>query len=182
MTDGSVDATQDGGSPPDATSSTGAQAGNSTISGGRIMVSTRDLIDKTIAAFNAHDRGKMAELTANNCVIFAPGGIQAKGKEESVAFNTSWIDAFPDARINVEKVHIDGEVAVEEGVFTGTHNGVFRTPAGDIPATHKKVRGEYVGVNEFQNGKLVRQTLMFDRLQLLEQLGLVPLPATAGRA
>jgi steroid delta-isomerase-like uncharacterized protein len=146
------------------------------------MGNTRDLADKAIAAFNAHDRGKMVELTADNCVATAPGGMHARGREECVAFNTAWIEAFPDARIEVEKVHTDGDVAIVEGVFTGTHNGVFRTPAGDIPATRRKVRGEYVGINEFRDGKLVRQSLMYDRVQLLEQLGLAPVPAVAGRA
>ena len=73
-------------------------------------------------------------------------------------------------------------MAIGEGVFTGTHKGTLRTPAGDIPATQAKVRGEYVGINEFRNGKVVRQSLMFDRLQLMEQLGLAPVRVTAGRS
>jgi hypothetical protein len=33
----------------------------------------------------------------------------------------------------------------------------------------------------YRNGRQVSANLMFDRLQLLEQLGLVPAPATATR-
>jgi predicted ester cyclase len=146
------------------------------------MASTRELFDKITAAFNAHDRGKMADLTADTCVASGPGGMRVKGKQECLDFNMVWIDAFPDALVEVEKVHIDGDVAVDEGVFTGTHTGVFRTPMGDVPPTQKKVRGEYIGVTEFRDGKVVRQSLMFDRLQLMEQLGLAPAPAAAGRA
>jgi predicted ester cyclase len=146
------------------------------------MASTRELFDKVTAAFNAHDRNKMAELTADTCVASGPGGMQAKGKQEVLEFNNVWLDAFPDARVEVEKIYVDGDVATEEGIFTGTHTGIFRTPMGDVPPTQKKVRGEYLGVNEFRDGKLVRQRLMFDRQQLMEQLGLAPAPAAAGRA
>ena len=146
------------------------------------MASTRELFDKATAAFNNNDRGKMAELTADNCVATGPGGMRATGKQEVIEFNTVWLDAFPDAHVDIEKVHIDGAVAVDEGIFTGTHTGIFRTPMGDVPPTQKKVRGEYVGVTEFRDGKVVRQSLMFDRLQLMEQLGLAPAPAAAATA
>jgi predicted ester cyclase len=146
------------------------------------MASTRELFDKATAAFNANDRGTMADLTADTSVATGPGGMRATGKQEVLEFNNVWLDAFPDAHVEVEKVHIDGGVAVDEGTFTGTHTGVFRTPMGDVPPTQKKVRGEYIGVSEFRDGKLVRQSLMFDRLQLMEQLGLAPAPAAAARA
>ena len=146
------------------------------------MPSTRELFDKATGAFNSHDRDAMAALTADDAVSFGPGGMRAEGKAGVLDFNFTWLDAFPDAHVEIDRTYIDGDVAIEEGVFTGTHTGVFRTPMGDIPATGKSVRGEYIGVNEFRDGKLVRQLLLFDRLQLMEQLGLVPATAAAGTA
>jgi predicted ester cyclase len=146
------------------------------------VTSTRELFDRATTAFNAHDRARLADLTADNCVASGPGGMQAKGKQECVRFTEVWLNAFPDAHTEVNRVYIDGDVAIDEGIFTGTHKGVFSTPTGDIPATQRKVAGEYVGVNEFRNGKLVRQNLIFDRMQLMEQLGLAPTPVGAGRS
>ena len=144
------------------------------------MATTRELFEQVTKAFNAHDRDAMAALTAEDAESFGPGGMTAKGKQAVLEFNIVWLDAFPDARVEVGKTYIDGDVAIEEGVFTGTHTGVFRTPMGDIPPTNKSVRGEYVGINEFRDGKVIRQLLAFDRLQLMEQLGLVPEAAGAG--
>jgi ketosteroid isomerase-like protein len=63
------------------------------------------------------------------------------------------------------------------GTFTGTHNGVLRSPAGDIPPTGRPVTADYIQVLRFRDGKHASFSLMYDRLQMLEQLGLIPAPA-----
>ena len=47
---------------------------------------------------------------------------------------------------------------------------------GDIPPTGRSVRLDYIRVIRFRNGKHVSFNLMFDRLLMLEQLGLIPAP------
>jgi len=95
------------------------------------------------------------------------------------AFFESWFGAFPDAHVEVHDVHVLGDIAVEEGTFTGTHDGVLQSPAGAIPPTGRPVRVDYVQVLRFRDGRHVSFNLMFDRLLMLEQLGLVPAPAPA---
>src|SRR6266540_1589163 len=67
-----------------------------------------------------------------------------------------------------------GDVAVEEGTFTGTHNGILKSPMGDVPPTGRPVKIAYIQVLRFRDGKHVSFNLMFDRLSMLEQLGLIP--------
>ena len=105
--------------------------------------------------------------------------MRGEGKEACVAFFGSWFAAFPDTRVDVHDLHIVGDLAVEEGTFTGTHDGILHTPTGDIPPTGRPVRIEYLQVLRFRDGKHVSFNLMFDRLQMLEQLGLAPEPAHA---
>jgi ketosteroid isomerase-like protein len=45
---------------------------------------------------------------------------------------------------------------------------------GDIPPTGRSVEVDYIQVLRFRDGKHVSFNLMFDRLTMLEQLGLVP--------
>jgi len=106
--------------------------------------------------------------------------VRGEGKEACAAFFGSWFAAFPDAHVDVHGVHIIDEVAVEEGTFTGTHNGVLHAPAGDIPPTGLPVKVDYIQVLRIRDGKHVSFHLMFDRLLMLEQLGLVPAPSEAG--
>ena len=70
--------------------------------------------------------------------------------------------------------------SVEEGTFSGTHDGVLHTPTGDIPPTGRAVRLDYIQVLRFRDGKHASFNLMFDRLLMLEQLGLLPAEAPAG--
>jgi ketosteroid isomerase-like protein len=50
---------------------------------------------------------------------------------------------------------------------------------GDISPTGRSVEVDYIHVLRFRDGKHVSFNLMFDRLMMLEQLGLVPTPAAA---
>ena len=71
-------------------------------------------------------------------------------------------------------------MAVEEGTFSGTHRRVLRTPTGDVPPTGRAVRVPYLQVLRFRDGKHTSFNLMFDRLLMLEQLGLVSHPHRSG--
>jgi hypothetical protein len=51
---------------------------------------------------------------------------------------------------------------------------------GDIPPTGRSIAVDYVHVLRYRDGMHVSFNLMFDRLMMLEQLGLVPTPALAG--
>jgi predicted ester cyclase len=45
---------------------------------------------------------------------------------------------------------------------------------GDISPTGRRVQAEYINVITVERGRVVRQRLILDRLDLLDQLGLVP--------
>jgi ketosteroid isomerase-like protein len=82
--------------------------------------------------------------------------------------------------VEVHRLHVIDDVAVEEGTFTGTHGGVLRSPMGDVPPTGRSVSVDYIQVLRFRDGKHSSFNLMFDRLLMLEQLGLIPAPALDG--
>ncbi len=144
-------------------------------SGGALT--TREAFERGTDTFNAHDMKGFAEVLADDVVFQAPGGVNGKGKAECVEFFGSWFVAFPDAHVDVDNVHILDDVAVEEGTFRGTHNGVLRGPMGDVPPTGRSVTVRYVHVLRFREGKHISFHLIFDRLAMLEQLGLVAAPA-----
>ena len=144
-----------------------------------MTMTAREAFEKGTATFNAHDLDGFKEVLADDVVFKAPGGMHGEGKTACAAFFGSWFAAFPNARVEVEAVHIVDDVAVEEGTFKGTQNGVLHGPMGDIPPTGRCVEVDYIQVLRFRDGKHVSFNLMFDRLTMLEQLGLVPTSAVA---
>lgn len=139
-----------------------------------MAMTTRDAFEKGTETFNAHDLAGFAEVLADDVVFRAPGGMQGKGKAACVAFYGGWIEAFPDAHVEVTGLHIINEVAVEEGIFTGTQDGVLHSPTGDVPPTGRAVRLDYIQVLRLRDGTHVSFNLTFDRLAMLEQLGCAP--------
>ena len=144
-----------------------------------MTMTTQQAFEVGTAAFNAHDFDAFAAVLADDVRFEAPGGARLSGKEACVAFYRGWTGTFPDAHVDVDAVHyVDDRLIVEEGTFSGTHDGALRTPGGDIPATGRTVNVPYIHVLRFRDGKHVFFGLMFDRLQMLEQLGIVPAPAS----
>jgi ketosteroid isomerase-like protein len=144
-----------------------------------MTMTTREAFERGTDTFNAHDIDGFAEVLADDVVFTAPGGIRGQGKLGCVEFYGGWLSAFPDGHVEIHDVHFIDDVAVEEGTFTGTHDGVLHNPAGDIPPTGRSASLDYIQVLRFREGKHVSFNLMFDRLLMLEQLGLIPAPATA---
>ena len=141
-----------------------------------MTITPREAFERGTDTFNAHDIDGFAAVVADDVVFQAPGGMRGDGKPACVEFFGSWFSAFPDFHVEVHHVHFIDDLAVEEGTYRGTHDGVLHTPAGDIPPTGRAVTGEYVQVLRFRDGKHTSFNLMFDRLQMLEQLGVIPAP------
>ncbi len=145
-----------------------------------MTMTIRGAFEKGTDTFNAHDIDAFADVLADDVIFVAPGGMRGEGKPACAEFYGGWLAAFPDAHVEVHDLHIIDDVAVEEGTFTGTQDGVLHGPTGDIPPTGRVVSLDYIQVLRFRDGKHVSFNLMFDRLLMLGQLGLIPTPASAG--
>ena len=142
-----------------------------------MAMTVREAFQKGTDTFNDHDIDGFASVLADDVIYHAPGSMTGHGKAATAQFFASWFGAFPDAHVEVHVVHITGDVAVEQGIFTGTHQGVLRTPAGDIPPTGRPVAVDYVHMLRYRDGLHISFSLMYDRLQMLDQLGLLSAPA-----
>jgi predicted ester cyclase len=135
----------------------------------------RELFDKGTDAFNRHDVQGFTAQMAGDVTLMAPGvGGELKGKAAVSAFYQGWLDAFPDAKVEIDAVQVLDDMAIEEGHFVGTHRGTLHTASGDLPATGRKVRGDYMQIVRFRGDQIASFHLVFDRMDLFEQLGLAP--------
>ncbi len=134
----------------------------------------KEVFEKGTDAFNQHDVKGFAATMADDVRTRAPGIDELKGKQAVTAFYKGWMDAFPDSRVEITAAHVLDDVVIEEGVFTGTHRGTLSGPGGDLPPTGRSVRVEYIQVLQFRGDKVTSFHLSFDRLAMLEQLGVAP--------
>jgi predicted ester cyclase len=142
------------------------------------MVQAADVMHRKIAAFNAQDAEEIQALLDPDVEWAIPGGL-LRGRDQTVAFFSALWEAFPDLELATTRVAEKGSTVIMQGRAEGTHQGTFHTPGGDIPPTSKHVDLTYSEHYEVEGGLIVSARLLFDRLDLLEQLGVAPAPAPA---
>ena len=135
------------------------------------MPEPRDVILKHIAAVN--DRDSDADPWATNAEMTAPGA-QVSGRDAVIGFVGVFQEAFPDLRLEIKQLLADGAGAAAEGTITGTHDGVFHTPNGDVAPTGRAVELRWAAVYATNGETLKSEHLFFDQMDLLGQLGLLP--------
>jgi predicted ester cyclase len=134
----------------------------------------RQVVAASVEAFNAHDEEGIRSLYANNVILQAPGDIRLEAADAVTEYMMGWLRAFPDAQITIETEVANGDWVAHRLVFEGTHEDTLVGPEGEIPATHRRLKGEATEFLRVQDGKIVEDYLCFDQAQVLTQLGLMP--------
>jgi predicted ester cyclase len=143
------------------------------------MADARQVGADFVAAFNAHDEARIRELNGENTILEAPGDVRIEGREPATQYAMAWLRAFPDATITVTNEVVSGDWVAQEFIFEGTHDDTLSGPGGDIPATHRHLRGRGVQIFRVEGDAVADTRLYFDQVQIMTQLGLMPEPATA---
>jgi predicted ester cyclase len=76
--------------------------------------------------------------------------------------------AFPDFRLEIEDMTVDGDVAWSRNVATGTNDGSFM----GHPPTGRPMRVDVIDVVRVRDGKITEHWGVPDRLGVMRQLGL----------
>lgn len=138
------------------------------------MGSTKDLIERNLECWNAHDRKRWAADFAPEATLIGPGGLSGTGPEMAGQFYDIWQTGFPQCEIKTSTIAEDGSTGVLEAVFQGTHSGPLGAPTGTIEATGQQVSIPFVIVHRLSADKFTAFRLYFDQLDMLAQLGVMP--------
>jgi steroid delta-isomerase-like uncharacterized protein len=98
-----------------------------------------------------------------------------QGLQETKQLMTNRRQAFPDVHITIEEEIVEGDKIATRYTASGTHTGTFM----GIAPTGKHVTITGMGFGRIVDGKFVESWHIFDQLDLLQQLGVNPLPGQA---
>jgi steroid delta-isomerase-like uncharacterized protein len=133
------------------------------------------LVRRFNEAFNAGDLDGAVEVFAPDAVIHnsgAPDPLNVEGfKQVGGVFRT----AFPDGKLTIEDLIVEGDKIVSRISYRGTHTGDMM----GIPPTGKPVAVSAMIIDQFADGKIVESWRLFDQMGMMQQLGLVPAPGAA---
>ena len=135
-------------------------------------------IDTHYQGLNTGDVERAASPFSDDVVCEFPAG-PLSGIGELRGMIQTFITAFPDLRIEVRNIWREGDGAVAEVTFTGTHTGPMATPGGEVPPTGRPVRFPLIDIFTARDGKVVEHRGYWDNAAFLTQLGLLPEPAGA---
>jgi steroid delta-isomerase-like uncharacterized protein len=144
------------------------------------MADTKEIARKSIELFNA---GKIAEALddwADDAELVSPFAPGLKGKEAIGEYWRQMRESFPDAKVTVHRMVVEGDTVVSEYTFTGTNTGPLRLPTGEtIPATNKSTTTSALDIGTIENGKVKSLHQYWDTVPGMVQLGLMPAPTRA---
>jgi steroid delta-isomerase-like uncharacterized protein len=126
------------------------------------------VVDRLWDAYNLHDPAMLDEVCADNFVHTDPPGGSFSLDELKFAITNVVLNAYPDARWDIDDVIAEGEKVVTHFTFSGTHEGELM----GIPPTGNKVSVTGTGIFRVVDGKIVEWTDNLDYLGMFQQLGM----------
>jgi predicted ester cyclase len=134
-------------------------------------MATQDLgatVREMYEAWNAKDMDRCASYAhADARMTNVPFGAKLGYRE----YIENWARAFPDGKIELTSLVVQGDKAMAEFTGRGTHTGPLKGPTGDLPATQRRVELKCVECYEFRGGKVAEGRQYFDAYSLFTQLG-----------
>ena len=119
----------------------------------------------------------ISHFVAEDLVRYTPDGTQ-RGLQGLRDDYHTYVSAFPDAHIQVDDAMCDGDRVALRCTVTGTQRGKL----GDHPASGKPIRLPLLTTLRIANGKVVEQHSVWDRLEMMQQIGAVPASMRVSRA
>jgi steroid delta-isomerase-like uncharacterized protein len=129
---------------------------------------TREVNDRTYAAWNAHDPDAVAAVFAEEAVVREVGNpLEARGRAGVRARAAALLTAFPDFHLERLALVIDDDRHADRWVMTGTHRGELF----GMPPTGRVVRVEGATFTRLGPDGLVVEDVHFtDLAGLMAQL------------
>jgi len=158
-----------------------------------LIIFATGLVVADLSSANDESRGDMESLAEQAVMVWSSGNTaiakqifaanytfhtvnkespKIEGVSELMDFISSLRKAYPDMKIEVEHINVDGDTVIARVLFTGTNMG----PRGDMPPTNKKVSLHSAWFFKIQDGVIVEQRDYANMATVFDQLGFTLTP------
>ncbi|MBA2277455.1 MAG: ester cyclase [Chloroflexia bacterium] len=119
---------------------------------------------------NGHDVDVLDALLAPDFVSHFLSGETGRSRDELKQIDGAMYAAFPDLRVAVEDMVVEGDRVAVRYSSQGTHGG----NALGVPATGKAIAGTSMDIFRIADGKIAERWAELDFTGLLRQIGALP--------
>ncbi len=132
----------------------------------------REALEGLIEVWCGDDLEQLDDVMAEDVVV-SDSGTEAVGIEAYKDTMGRIRSALPDLEVEIHDVVVDAETGATFYTYRGTHEGEL----WGIEPTGKPVELQEVSLVQFEDGIIVRETVVWDTLELFRQLGIDPAEA-----
>ena len=137
----------------------------------------KDLLDTALKIWNEGNLDLIEDVFASEIVAqtstFPEDIVGHEGIKNWVNFART---AFPDMNMTFDEIIAKGYKIIATFTITGTNNGPLVLPGGELPPTGKQVRFRGIGIDYVENGKIVKEIVVYNVLEMMMQLGFTLTP------
>lgn len=132
----------------------------------------KELVVQVLELIDQRNLDEAFELYASDYIYHGPGGQELRGRDGIRGLWDVFLIGFPDLHSSIEDVISAGDKVVLRWRIDGTHTGEFL----GIAPSNKKISLGVTEIFRFANGQLVEAWDQYDRLDLMQQIGAIPMP------
>ena len=124
---------------------------------------------------NGHDLARMDAFFTPNFInhLEAPDlSSEHNAVERAKMVFREIFTAFPDLHVTIQDQVAEGDKVVTHKLFQGTHQGTFM----GVAPTGRQIAFAVIDILRLEHGKVVEHWAIQDRLALMQQLGMLPVP------
>ena len=128
----------------------------------------RRIREAMVQLWNSGDENIARQIYADDTARYDPNNPEPiRGWAGIAAYVAEVRNAYPDFHLELSELVVEGSLFASHWTCTGTHKGEFR----GIPPTGKHITIRGMTLARVENGKIVEDRVYFDRLAMMEQLG-----------
>lgn len=135
----------------------------------------KELVRRFWKAFEANDRGTLEETVSPQFKAQAAGTPAPLTREMLLQGVTAFSAAFSDRNFTIDEIIAEGNQVATRTTLRGVHTGTWQ----GHPPTGKSFATTGLSIERIEDGKIVEHWFSFDANDALQQLGVVPAPASS---
>ena len=142
---------------------------------------TQRITDLQLELWNTGNPEIAKQLFSEDAERTDPNGaepVRHRGAHQIATFVAEVRTAFPDFKLQLKEGVADRDHIAFHWTVSGTQKGEFQ----GVPASGKRIEFSGMTLDRLRDGKVVSEHVYFDRLAMLEQLGVAPASANAAGA
>lgn len=132
----------------------------------------KSIVRRFFEAYAANNQDALEEVLAPDLVAHLPGAPGPQDRDAVLQGISLFNAAFGDRNFTIDELIAEGDRVATRTTMRAKHTGDYQGQ----PATGRQIEMSALAIERIEDGKIVERWLSYDRMEMMQQMGLVPPP------